>query len=57
MLEKMYSRFKFVEETFSMRSKLFLPTVQLPQPKPKKSVYDDDEYEASDINMNNEDKR
>ena len=57
MLEKMYSRFKFVEETFSMRSKLFLPTVQLPQPKPKKSVYDDNEYEASDINVNNEDKR
>lgn len=42
MLEKMYSRFKFVEETFSTRSKLFLPTFQLPQPKPKKSVFDDD---------------
>jgi hypothetical protein len=52
MLEKMFSRFKFVEETFSMRSKLFLSTHQLPQPKPKKNVYEDEEYEASDLNVN-----
>lgn len=35
MLEKMYSRLKFVEESFKARHSKFLGMERLPYPKPK----------------------